>query len=222
MSSLHNKACDFSHGSFANASRPIHSAIWRGGCPSLPEHSLPTGFAALDECLGGGWPLGALTEIQYRHEGIGELSLLLPGLAAMSRKDRWILWVAPPHLPYPPALALARLQLSRLLWIEEVRENETLWVVEQSLQSPDCGAVLFWQGARTTGQWQRLHRAAARGGGLAVWLHLAGMTEAFAPALRLDLERTCQESLMVSVLKRRGGWPRGPLVIKSGRDACIP
>ncbi|MHB1949962.1 MAG: translesion DNA synthesis-associated protein ImuA [Acidiferrobacteraceae bacterium] len=195
--------------------RLVHPALWRGGCPIPAGDRLSTGFPVLDGYLGGGWPLGALTEIEYRQEGIGEVSLLLPGLAAMSQKDRWILWVAPPYLPYPPALVLARLRLSHLLWIEKVSGDEALWAVEQSLQSSDCGAVLFWEGARTPGQWRRLHQAAARGGGLGIWLHPAGVAGAFAPALRLGLEPApSQGSLMVSILKRRGGWPRGPLAIR--------
>ncbi len=192
---------------------PVHPALWRGGCPAMPERSLPTGFAALDACLGGGWPLGSLTEILYRHEGIGEISLLLPSLAAISRENRWIIWIAPPYLPYPPALARSRMQLSRLLWIEGGRDDETWWALEQSLQSRDCGAVLFWQGVRTHGQWRRLQHAVVRGGSFAVWLHPADLPGAFVPALRLGLEPAAQESLLVHVLKRRGGWASGPVVI---------
>ena len=48
-----------------------------------PAPTLASGFPRLDaELPGGGWPRGALTELLAEHEGIGELGLLLPALAA--------------------------------------------------------------------------------------------------------------------------------------------
>src|SRR5258706_15560147 len=81
--------------------------IWRGD--SLNRAGAPvvaSGFPALDAGLpGGGWPAGALTEILPAHEGIGELRLLGPALAALSRLGLRLAWVPPPYLPYVPALA---------------------------------------------------------------------------------------------------------------------
>ena len=43
------------------------------------------GFAALDRYLpGGGWPLGPLIEVFVERYGVGELSLLMPALAALT------------------------------------------------------------------------------------------------------------------------------------------
>src|SRR4051812_39379662 len=43
-----------------------------------------TGFADFDALLpGGGWPVGAITELMPETYGIGELSLLLPALAKL-------------------------------------------------------------------------------------------------------------------------------------------
>ena len=67
--------------------------------------AVPTGFAELDAALpGGGWPVGAITELMPETQGIGELSLLMPALAHLSRAGRYLAWIAPPCLPYPPAL----------------------------------------------------------------------------------------------------------------------
>src|SRR6266702_1573806 len=88
------------------ASMPISFAalldrpdIWRGddlsraGAPTLP-----CGFPGLDaELPGGGWPAGALTEILPAHEGIGELRLLGPALAGLSRRGLRLVWCAPPR-----------------------------------------------------------------------------------------------------------------------------
>src|SRR2546429_3509345 len=98
------------------ASMPISFAalldrpdIWRGDSLSRTgAPTLPCGFPGLDaELPGGGWPAGALTEILLAHEGIGELRLLGPALAGLSRRGLRLVWIAPPHLPHAPALAAA-------------------------------------------------------------------------------------------------------------------
>ena len=93
-----------------------HPAIWRGnqlGCVATP--GVPTGFPALDaELPGGGWPAAALTEILPQHEGIGELRILGHALASLSARGRWLAWIAPPYLPYAPALQAAGIDLARL------------------------------------------------------------------------------------------------------------
>ena len=71
--------------------------IWRGD--SLNRAGTPvvsSGFKELDaELPGGGWPAGALTEILPAHEGIGELRLLGPALADLSRSGSRLAWIAP-------------------------------------------------------------------------------------------------------------------------------
>src|SRR2546427_12171296 len=83
--------------------------IWRGDNLSRAgTPTVPCGFPGLDaEFPGRGWPAGALTEILPAHEGIGELRLLGPALAGLSKRGLRLVWVAPPHLPHAPALAAA-------------------------------------------------------------------------------------------------------------------
>ena len=89
--------------------------VWRGN-HFPPSVGIPTGFAALDDKLpGGGWPVGALTEILVPALGIGELRLVMPALARLSHKKRWMAWIAPPHIPYAPALTACGIDLSRTL-----------------------------------------------------------------------------------------------------------
>src|ERR1700756_5217819 len=93
-----------------------HPAIWRGRSAARLE-VLPSGFAALEERLrGGGWPRSGLIEILIARFGSGELYLLLPALAALTRATgaRWCVWVAPPLMPFAPALATAGLALDRI------------------------------------------------------------------------------------------------------------
>jgi len=104
-----------------------HPAIWRGnqlGSVGMP--SVPTGFAALDaELPGGGWPTAALTEILPQHEGIGELRILGYTLAQLSARGRWLAWIAPPYLPYAPALQAAGIDLAKLIFIKTRSPRET-------------------------------------------------------------------------------------------------
>src|SRR6476659_678516 len=93
-----------------------HPAIWRGGDCAPEPASIASGFAELDAALpGGGWPRGALTEMLLEREGIGELRLTLPALSRLQGEGRSIVWIAPPHRPYAPALAAAGLDLARLV-----------------------------------------------------------------------------------------------------------
>ena len=82
-------------------------AVWRGGAApiALAAPAVPTGYAELDaELPGGGWPAGGLAEVLCHTEGIGELQIVLPALAALTVAGHRVAWLAPPHLPYAPAL----------------------------------------------------------------------------------------------------------------------
>src|SRR2546423_10545201 len=123
------------------ASMPISFAalldrpdIWRGDSLSRTgAPTLPCGFPGLDaELPGGGWPAGALTEILPAHEGIGELRLLGPALAGLSRCGLRLVWIAPPHLPYAPALAPAGIVLAHPLLVRPAPPEEKLWAHQQA------------------------------------------------------------------------------------------
>src|SRR5258706_12144303 len=129
-----------------NAGNPSFAAllgrpdIWRGGALTRAGFpTVPTGFPELDAQLPGcGWPVGALTEIIPAHEGIGELRFLGPALSTLSRRGLRLAWIAPPHLPYAPALAAAGIDLSALIIVRTSSPQETLWAAEQALQSNAC------------------------------------------------------------------------------------
>jgi len=183
-----------------------HPAIWRGNAlGGVAAPSMPTGFPALDvELPGGGWPAAALTEILPEHEGIGELRILGPALASLSAHGRWLAWIAPPYLPYAPALQAAGIDLARLLLVKTRSPRETLWAIEQALRSNACGAVLAWPEKIAWPELRRLQLATEGSRALAVLFRpprAAG--EASPAALRLALD-TCEGDLAVRILKRRG------------------
>jgi hypothetical protein len=180
--------------------------IWRGD--SLNRAGAPvvaSGFPALDaELPGGGWPAGTLTEILPTHEGIGELRLLGPALAGLSRRGLLLAWIAPPHLPYAPALAAAGIDLARLLIVRTASARDTLWAAEQALRSNACGAVLAWPQETKYVELRRL-QIAAEGGRAPAFLFRSAKTadESSPAALRIGLI-AANGGLAVRVLKRRG------------------
>lgn len=185
--------------------------------PPVPP-GLPTGFAALDAALpGGGWPVGALTEVLPAAEGIGEVRLLLPALASLSRQGRWLAWVDPPHLPYAPALSGAGVDLSRMVLVQPGRPEEALWAAEQALASGAPGAVLMWLKNPADRPLRRLQLAAERGRCWGVLFRPPGAAARPSPAaLRLSLTPAGGEGtgVAVQVFKCRGAaGGRPPLIL---------
>ena len=97
-----------------------HPGIWRRSAAAQHQlRAIPTGLAELDAQLpGGGWPCGALSEILFEHDGLGELSLLMPALAELTQKGQRVVFVAPPYIPYAPALAAHGLDLRYVVQID--------------------------------------------------------------------------------------------------------
>jgi len=192
-----------------------HPGIWRGDqLAQMGEDTLPTGFAELDEQLPGwGWPRGALTEILLEREGIGELRLLLPALARVSAKSEWQAWVAPPHVPYAPALSVAGVNLKQLLVVQPQSAADAWWTTEQALRSGACGAVLAWLSMPDERRMRRLQLGAESGRAWGVLFRSASAAQQRSTAaLRLRLEVTAN-GLAVHILKRRGGYVSKPVMV---------
>lgn len=184
--------------------------IWRGGEQARQtglDH-VATGFQALDQALPGhGWPLGALTEILHPQPGMGELRLLMPALSRLSHQGRWIAWIAPPYLPYAPALAAWGLALDRLLLVHP-EASDALWAVEQALRSGTCGAVLASPTKADPKALRRLQLAAEAGQSWGVLFRPIEAAEQASPAaLRLLLAARGGRTA-VRLLKCRGGSPQ--------------
>jgi hypothetical protein len=187
-------------------------AVWRGGAVSSAVPTVPTGFAVLDrELPGGGWPVGALSEILANREGIGELQLVLPALASLSWAGKRVVWLAPPHLPYAPALAAAGIDLAQLAVIRAPGRRDALWAAEQVLRAGSCHALLAWF---PSARYEELRRLAVAAEASRAWVALFRPHEAAdasSPAgLRIALEAQ-GEAISIHILKRRGAPARAPL-----------
>jgi cell division inhibitor SulA/protein ImuA len=186
--------------------------VWRGGALSCAAPAIPSGFAELDrELPGGGWPAGGLSEILCGREGIGELQLVLPALARLSWAGRRLVWLAPPHLPYAPALAAAGVDLAHLAVVRAPGRRDALWAAEQVLRSGSCAALLVWMPQARYEELRRLSVAAEAGRTWVAAFRPLEAAQAASPAsLRLSLQ-PADDDLVVHILKRRGAPAAAPL-----------
>lgn len=177
-----------------------------------------TGFAALDaELPDGGWPVAGLTELLLAAPGSGELRLLASALAHPLAAAP-MLWIAPPFMPYAPALQALGLALDRLVVVTPGSLADAAWAAEQALRSGVCSAVLWWQqevrAPALATVLRRLHLAAQQGACPLFALRPVGASAQASPApLRLSLAPAAQGRLAVTVFKRRGPAMAAPLLL---------
>lgn len=189
--------------------------IWRGSSVASDIEVERSGFAALDQLLpGGGWPRGAVTELLHSEEGLGELSLLMPTLVRLSRRAR-IAFVAPPHMPYAPALAQAGINLSKLAVLQPTTDTEAWWCAEQLLRSGQFRAVLFWPDRFDERALRRLQAASEAGSGCGFVFHESEWAQHASPApLRVRIDATTSATqIKLAILKRRGSLISTPITL---------
>lgn len=185
--------------------------LWRGRAVDTAQSVVKTGYAALDEALpGGGWPADALVEVAAPRRGMGELRLLLPAMASAAAAGRQLVWIAPPYIPYAPALAAAGIDLSQLLVLQPKRPGDIAWAMEQVLRLPQCGVALAWPGRLKPVMVRRLQLAAERGGSLGI-LFTSAAHGGLPTAMRLRLLPSSPKAhavARVEILKSRSAARR--------------
>jgi hypothetical protein len=196
--------------------------VWRGDAlASLPDSAIPSGHAELDaELPGGGWPRGNLTEVLVDRSGVGEMSLLLPAMAALSSAGGWLALVAPPWLPHAPAWAAAGVALERLVIVRAGREVG--WCAEQLLASGGFAAVLAWPGEGIDARALRRLQVAAEGQRVfaCLWRSTAAAQAPSPAPLRVALEAG-DGRLAVRIIKRRGRPVSRPLALSIPRPGRL-
>ena len=196
--------------------------IWRGSQNSSSAgRVVSSGFRPLDTYLpGGGWPLGALTEILIDDIAHSPLWLVLPGLLRLTALKHHQIWVYPPHIPYPPALASRGINLDKTVILKPRQETDALWAAEQALRSGACSAVLYWPRKLSFTATRRLQLASEVGSTWGLCFrpsHAATMPT--TAALRLLFKPT-GTGAMLTILKCRGGKTEGKFAIY--RDTMSP
>ncbi len=176
--------------------------------PVRTRPGLSTGFTALDALLpDGGWPAAGLVDLVTATPSA--LNLILPLAARLGRAGREILWVAPPLLPYAPALAAAGLDLAYLSLVPGA--DQAPWAAEQGLRSGACGLVVLWTRALPQPRLRRLQLAAEEAETPLFRLCPPIDTGGPTPArLRLEVQ-ACSEGLNLRLTKARGLCGARPL-----------
>ena len=200
------------------ASSPPHAyaddlpdQVWRADALAAPQaDTVSSGDAALDAQLpGGGWPVGALTELVQAPGVHLEWRLLLPALLRCGQGP--VVLVGAPALgaaallPFAPALAGLGLPWQRLLWLRA--GQVPLWVAEQALRCAPVDAVLLWLAQARPQELRRLQLAAAQHHKLLFVMRHSDAAHTASPAvLRVQLApcATHATGLRVEILKRRG------------------
>ena len=187
------------------------AAVWRANekdsLASQVNPKLDTSFDLLNQILAfNGWPLNGINELNLEQNGIGELRLLLPALKALQTQT--VLLIAPPFLPFAPALASHNIHTKHWLVAQTEPIADRLWAAEQALLSDACAAVLCWTGRYKLNhrELRRLQLASKQGSAWFLLLRDQCCLQAPSPAsLRLHLTSNALGQLNIKLIKQIGG-----------------
>ena len=181
--------------------------IWRGkNTPECSKRGLATGYASLDAVLPeGGWSQGSLIEVIVPQWGIGELQLFLPAMVTASQANQQLVWIAPPHIPYAPALVSNGISLNHVLVLHPSHEHDVSWAMEMVLRQRCCAIALVWAEKLTPKIVRRLQLAAEEGESLGVLFHSSKYFNNSFAATRLLLTPS-KAGLQITILKSRSAY----------------
>ena len=193
-------------------SRQAHR-IWTGSALRPVGPVISTGYRALDEAIGGGWPTGNLVEVMTFGGGLGRSTLILPVLATLTQAGKAVAWLpSEDEQPYAPTLQQAHIDLRRVLITKTQDHHQRLWGAEQCLRSGPCGAVVLTETRTITdAQLRRLKLAAVAGSATMFILRTEAAAESPSPAalrLRVRSAPFALHQREVTVLKCGGHPPR--------------
>ncbi|MFC4763973.1 translesion DNA synthesis-associated protein ImuA [Dyella koreensis] len=181
--------------------------VWQGRAVPLPSGGETTGWPALDAALpAGGWPEASLSEILLPADGVGELQLVLPTLARLSKQQRAIAVIAPPYVPCVAGWENGGVTMAHIDMVYTDHPRDALWVSEQCLRAGSYAAVLSWPLHADDRALRRLQVAADNGRALGfVFRDRRHAVQASPAALRLELET--EPVRQIRVRKCRGSQP---------------
>lgn len=106
--------------------------------PKLIRPVNPVGIGALDELLGGGFPVGAVTEL-VGDECSGRTSVALSFLASITAAGKVCAWIDAADTLHPASAASVGIDLKRLLWVRcGVQERLTAQETKQFALPAAC------------------------------------------------------------------------------------
>ena len=162
-----------------------------------------------------------MSELLLPQPGSGELALLLPLLAELTRRGQRVYLLKPPAVPYAPAWRAAGVQLRQLIWLDPRDEREVLWAAEQILREPGNTVLSWFSRAPADKPCRRLQLAAEQGRNLGFLLRPdSGYASSTPFSLRLGLTPVVG-GIEVRILKRRGPPVEAPVVLRRNDDVVV-
>jgi hypothetical protein len=139
-----------------------------------PAGGVPTGVRALDEALGGGLPIGRLTELVVEKLGCGGQSVLAQLLRTTRVSRQRVALVDAADSFAPEAFSAAALR--HLVWVRCANLEQTLAAADLLVRDANyavvvldlCGCAERVLRRTPATLWHRLHRAAQGGGAVLV------------------------------------------------------
>lgn len=189
--------------------------VWKADELAISRATTATsGHSVLDlELPNGGWPRSSLIELLVQQHGIGEMQLLKPVLAALSRQQR-VAFIQPPYLPHLMTCRAWNLNERNMLWLRPQSSADALWCTEQFLKNGSFGAVILWQSNVRPESLRRLNLA-AQSTDTWFWLvrPMAAAADASPSPLRVAL-RPALGGVSVDIIKRRGPHCESPIFVQ--------
>ncbi|MDX2424311.1 MAG: SulA-like leucine-rich domain-containing protein [Amphritea sp.] len=106
---------------------------------------------------------GKVTEIVLQGSDVGQMTMLLPLLAQLSKDDRWFAWIAPPASLPKSLLEAAGIDLKKVMLLQPDQSHSTYQLACQALKAGTCHAVISWPGSLSNDQLTGLEDAAVNG-----------------------------------------------------------
>jgi hypothetical protein len=206
----------------------LREASARWACRERARGRRPSGVAALDAALGGGWPQGKVCEL-LGTRSCGRTGVAVATLAAATAQGEVAAWVDGADAFDPASAAAAGVDLDRVLWVRPRAAGEVVRVSEVVLETGGFAVVVLdlgdgrgrlrsdedapaaEPGTRRRGPLRlRLARAVERAGAVALVLCEHPWAGASAAAtVRLAAARPVWVSGSVDHVPReeRGQWP---------------
>lgn len=106
---------------------------------------------------------GKVTEIVLHGSDFGQMTMLLPLLAQLSKDDRWFAWIAPPASLPKNLLEAAGIDLKKIMLLQPDHSHSTYQLACQALKAGTCHAVISWPGVLSNEELTDLEAAALNG-----------------------------------------------------------
>jgi len=200
----------------------VYAEAGRAG-PATFARSFATGLQAIDGLLPGGkFARGVVHEVlsEARHAAALSFAVLL---ARCASEEAAVVWCDPAGEIYPPALALAGVDLGRVYLLRPGGREEEVWAVAECLRCRGVGATVAEVSRLSRVEARRLQLAAERGGGVGILLRERGRASAqYAAATRwLVTPARGDEAVQrwrVELVHCHGGRVGGGAVLEVCRD----